>query len=240
MTSENNLNTDSNITNVSNEPEDQSKTKRLARAVTRRNFLKVASAAGVSVGLAGCSSKATDVPVTSTSTVAAATTAPTKAATTVAAVATAAAPATTVATVAQATATPATTATGSGYPRLSIAKVSALKVGQAATASYPDATSPIIILKMGKKVPDGIGPDSDIVAYSSNCTHMGCPIAYKATSNVLLCACHYSSFDPSRSGMQIVGHATTNLPQIVLEASGDDLFAVGVRGLIWGRQRNVV
>lgn len=130
--------------------------------------------------------------------------------------------------------TPTTT-----FPETGIARVKDLKTGQVVRASYPDDQSPILIFKLGKKVPDGVGPDGDIVAYSSICTHLGCPVTWKAQTGVLACPCHFSSFDPARGGMMVMGQATTNLPQVVLRVRGDDLVATGVRGLIWGRQNNL-
>jgi arsenite oxidase small subunit len=123
-------------------------------------------------------------------------------------------------------------------PEHAIANLSELKVGQALTAAYPDPSSPIVVLKIGHRVEGGVGPDGDIVAYSSFCTHQGCGVAYHPERKILACPCHFSSFDPATGGMQIIGQATTNLPQIVLETHGDRLYATGVRGLIWGRQDN--
>ena len=34
--------------------------------------------------------------------------------------------------------------------------------------------------------------------------------------------------------MVISGHGTESLPQIVLEVQGDDIYAVGVMGLVYG------
>ena len=34
--------------------------------------------------------------------------------------------------------------------------------------------------------------------------------------------------------MVVSGHATESLPQIVLEINGDDIYAVGVMGLVYG------
>ncbi|HEY4432956.1 MAG TPA: hypothetical protein VGM99_01020, partial [Candidatus Cybelea sp.] len=65
-----------------------------------------------------------------------------------------------------------------------------------------------------------------------------CPVSYHADRKVLACPCHFSSFDPAVGGLQIIGQATTNLPQIVLEARGGELYGVGIRGLIWGREHN--
>lgn len=45
---------------------------------------------------------------------------------------------------------------------------------------FPDASSPCAAIKMGAPVPGGVGPNKDIVAYSTLCTHMGCPVAYDA------------------------------------------------------------
>jgi arsenite oxidase small subunit len=130
-------------------------------------------------------------------------------------------------------------ATAAGPPaERAIAKLSELKVGQAFPAAYPDPSSPIVILKLGHRVDGGVGPDGDVVAYSSFCTHQGCGVAYHADRKILACPCHFSSFDPATGGMQIIGQATTHLPQIVLKTNGDRLYAIGVRGLIWGRQDN--
>jgi arsenite oxidase small subunit len=45
---------------------------------------------------------------------------------------------------------------------------------------------------------------------------------------------HLTTFDLTRHGMVISGHATESLPQIVLEVQGDDIYAVGVQGLVYG------
>ena len=125
------------------------------------------------------------------------------------------------------------------FPHVQIARLSGLQVGQASRANYPDDTSPVLILKLGFRIPDGVGPAGDIVAYSNLCTHKGCPVTWRPDVQILSCPCHFSSFDPARGGMQVIGQATTNLPQLVLEVEGDNLIAVGMRGLVWGRQRNL-
>ncbi len=122
-----------------------------------------------------------------------------------------------------------------GPPERPVARLSDLHAGRPVTAAYPDETSPIIVLKLGHAVDDGVGPQRDIVAYSSFCTHMGCPVTYKPERKILACPCHFSSFDPAHGGLQIIGQASTNLPQIVLEARGEHVYAVGIRGLVWGR-----
>ena len=95
---------------------------------------------------------------------------------------------------------------------------------------------------MGKPTPGGVGPDGDIVAHSILCTHMGCPVSYDATAKTFKCPCHFSIFDPEKNGQMVCGQATENLPQIQLiyDANSDSVSAVGVNGLIYGRQSNIL
>ena len=126
------------------------------------------------------------------------------------------------------------------YPTKTLGKVAALKVNEPMAFSYPDASSPCAMLKMGRKVAGGVGPDGDVVAYSTLCTHMGCPVAYDPQARSFKCPCHFSQFDPEIAGQMICGQATENLPQITLRVGSDgSIVATGVQGLIYGRQANV-
>lgn len=126
------------------------------------------------------------------------------------------------------------------YPRKALGKMAALKVNEPMAFAYPDASSPCAMLKMGRKVAGGVGPDGDIVAYSTLCTHMGCPVNYDAQARSFKCPCHFSQFDPEIAGQMICGQATENLPQITLNVGSDgSIVATGVQGLIYGRQANV-
>jgi arsenite oxidase small subunit len=126
------------------------------------------------------------------------------------------------------------------YPRKALGKMSALTVNEPMAFAYPDAASPCAMLKMGRKVAGGVGPDGDLVAFSTLCTHMGCPVAYDAQARSFKCPCHFSQFDPEIAGQMICGQATENLPQITLSVGGDgSIVASGVQGLIYGRQANV-
>ena len=49
-----------------------------------------------------------------------------------------------------------------------------------------------------------------------------------------------TTFDLTRHGMVVAGHATDNLPQVVLELEGDDIYAQGVLGLIYGYSSNTL
>jgi len=128
------------------------------------------------------------------------------------------------------------------YPETAIGRAKKLRTNHPVNFSYPDASSPCALIKMGHAVPGGVGPNKDIVAYSTLCTHMGCPVSYDADSRNFKCPCHYSVFDSEKSGQMVTGQATENLPRIILgyNAKDDTIHAVGVDGLIFGRQANTL
>jgi arsenite oxidase small subunit len=47
-------------------------------------------------------------------------------------------------------------------------------------------------------------------------------------------------FDLTKRGIITSGSATQSLPQIMLEVSGDEIYAVGVMGLIYGFNDNML
>ena len=123
-----------------------------------------------------------------------------------------------------------------------IGKAGGLAANAPTNFTYPDASSPCALLKMGSPVPGGVGPNSDIVAYSTMCTHMGCPVTYDTTQRIFRCPCHFSTFDAEKNGQIICGQATENLPRIVLQynSANDTVTAVAVEGLLYGRQSNIL
>lgn len=131
---------------------------------------------------------------------------------------------------------------GLQYPVKAIGRESAITSGQTLAFTYPDASSPCVALKMGSPVPGGVGPNGDIVAYSTLCTHMGCPVSYDPGSKSFKCPCHFSLFDAEKQGQMICGQATENLPRIILkyDNSKGTISAIAVDGLIYGRQANVL
>jgi arsenite oxidase small subunit len=128
------------------------------------------------------------------------------------------------------------------YPITNLGKASKLSVNQAVSFSYPDESSPCALIKMGMPVPGGVGPDQDIVAYSTLCTHMGCPLSYDPSTRNFKCPCHFSVFDSEKAGQMVTGQATENLPSIQLAYDSKDgsVSAIGVEGLIYGRQCNIL
>lgn len=139
------------------------------------------------------------------------------------------------------------TARVANYSRKQLAKVSDLKVNEAIEIHYPDegTNSSAILVKLGVKAGGGIGPDSDIVAFSYFCSHQGGPLqgTYKAVDEHRIlgpCPFHLSSFDLTRHGILIAGQAYQSLPQIVLEVENETIIATGVMGLIFGRTDNLI
>jgi arsenite oxidase small subunit len=127
------------------------------------------------------------------------------------------------------------------YPSNRLGNVNDLKVNEPVAVSYPDQDAPGVLLKLGKRVPSGAGPDGDIVGFSTVCPHKGFPLAYHKGDHTLNCPGHYSRFDCEAGGQQIWGQATQNLPQYVLRVDPKgDIFAEGVDELLYGRLSNVL
>ena len=127
------------------------------------------------------------------------------------------------------------------YPSRRLANVRDLKVNEPMDVAYPDRDAPGVLLKLGKRVPTGIGPDGDIVGFSTICPHKGFPLAYNKTDHTLNCPGHYSRFDCDAGGQQIWGQATQNLPQYMLRVDDKgDIYAEGIDELLYGRVSNVL
>lgn len=130
------------------------------------------------------------------------------------------------------------------YPKKLIGKISKLKTNIPVNFSYPDdgSNSGSVLLKLGVPAGGGIGSAGDVIAFNTLCPHMGGPMAgiYQAAEQVMgPCAFHQSTFDLTRHGIIISGHATESLPQVLLELEGDNIYAVAMIGLIYGRYDNL-
>jgi arsenite oxidase small subunit len=127
------------------------------------------------------------------------------------------------------------------YPSNRLGNVHDLKVDEPLQVNYPDGDAPGVLLKVGKRVPTGVGPDGDIVGFSTVCPHKGFPLSYNKSDRTMNCPGHYSRFDCEAGGQQVWGQATQNLPQYVLRVDDKgDIFAEGVDELLYGRLSNVL
>ena len=130
------------------------------------------------------------------------------------------------------------------YPRKKIAKLGELKTDVPIGFEYPDdgAFASSMLVKMGTEAGGGIGPQKDVVAFNYFCTHQGGDLSgtYKGdTKSLGACPLHLSTYDLTRHGILISGQAYQSLPQVLLELDGDDIYAVDVFGLIFGRYDNL-
>ncbi len=131
------------------------------------------------------------------------------------------------------------------YPRMWIGNMSDLKTDQPLTFNYPDngPHSISMLIKLGTKAGGGVGKKEDVAAFNTVCTHQGGPLlgTYNAEHKTLgQCPFHLTTYDLTRYGIIVSGQAYQSLPQILLEVEGDKIFAVGVMGLIFGRNNNLI
>ena len=133
----------------------------------------------------------------------------------------------------------------SELPRRRIGNLSELAVGDAVPFAYPDDGEPnCVLVRLGEPAGGGIGPAESIVAFHATCTHMGVSLdgVFQPKLGVAgPCQAHWTTFDLSRHGTVVSGHATAPLPQVLLElgdpAAGEaaeGIYAVGVRSLFFG------
>ncbi len=127
------------------------------------------------------------------------------------------------------------------YPRVKIANIKDLKNGSFMRFCYPLTGIPNLLIKAGKPVENGIGPDKDIVAFNAICQHLGCIISdyypdkepyFNKYSNVLVCICHLSVYDVANNAKVLAGPAPRRVPRVLLEydEKTGDIYAVGMEG----------
>ena len=116
------------------------------------------------------------------------------------------------------------------WPRLKVINIKALTVGKALSFYYPLQSTPSMIVKIGVKADNGIGPDGDVVAFSRICQHQGCSILYLAGGMEGNCPCHGSQYDFIHNGSVATGPTTLPVPRVLLEyeAATGDIYAVGM------------
>jgi arsenite oxidase small subunit len=132
------------------------------------------------------------------------------------------------------TSPPTTSPVSVGFVRQKVANYSQLQVGTPVTANYMGYT--VYIVRTGVPSVGGVGPNGDVVGFSAYCAHMGYILEYDPNTRCLLCPQHFSQYDATAGGMQVVGHPNQYLPQLILEydESTGDIYAVGFNRLVYG------
>jgi len=132
--------------------------------------------------------------------------------------------------------------TTQAFPRVKVAQLSDLQTNQPVLFNYPLDNEPNIMIKLGQKADEGVGPEGDIVAYSALCQHLGCVYAfqptgtspkcnqaYKANSPVGYCCCHGTIFDLLHQAQVVSGPSPRPQPRVILEIdNSDNIYAVGM------------
>ncbi len=127
------------------------------------------------------------------------------------------------------------------YPSNRLGNVTDLKLNEPMNVAYPDADAPGVLLKLGKKVPGGVGADGDIVGFSTTCPAQGFSAQLQRGEQDHELSRPLFQFDCEAGGQQVWGHATQNLPQYVLRVDDKgDIYAEGVDELLYGRLSNVL
>jgi arsenite oxidase small subunit len=125
------------------------------------------------------------------------------------------------------------------YPRIKVVTLAKLKTNRPVSFEYPLKGQASMLVDLGHKVPGGVGQRQSIVAYSTLCQHMGCPVTYDKGLREFVCPCHQTRYDPERLASIVQGVATRALPRILLQVKGGAVWATGVDGLIYGYRTNL-
>jgi arsenite oxidase small subunit len=129
-----------------------------------------------------------------------------------------------------------------GFPRVKVAQLTDLNVGEPITFNYPLDNEPNMLVKLGAKADGGVGPDGDIVAFSSICQHLGCIYGFQNTGTspscnpsytadrpVGYCCCHGTVYDLLQGASVVSGPSPRPQPQVKLEVDDTgNIFAIGM------------
>jgi Rieske Fe-S protein len=103
-------------------------------------------------------------------------------------------------------------------PALAVARVDELPVGGSKTFTYPDGSTPRLLVRTGERA---------FVAYDQQCTHLLCPVVPAVELGRLHCPCHNGWFD-LETGRPVAGPPQRGLPRILVEVRDSSVYATGV------------
>ncbi|WP_197527419.1 QcrA and Rieske domain-containing protein [Pirellulimonas nuda] len=99
-----------------------------------------------------------------------------------------------------------------------IASVGDVEVGKAITFHYPTERDPCLLIRRS---------EDEFLAYSSQCTHLMCPVIPELQHDRLHCPCHRGMFDVA-TGRPTAGPPRRALPRIKLRIDADAIYATAV------------
>ncbi len=136
-----------------------------------------------------------------------------------------------------------TSAPSLAWPKVTVTNINQVQLLTPLSFNYPLSNTPNVLVKLGVAAENGVGPNKDIVAFSTICQHLGCQFSfvppggspvcnssYKATFPMGYCCCHGSQYDFVNGAKVIGGPAPRPVPmvQLELDAASGDLSAVGM------------
>lgn len=104
-------------------------------------------------------------------------------------------------------------------PKLKIAEVQAMKIGDAVEFAYPSEHESALLIRLG---------ETEYKAYQNACTHLKCPVFWSKEQSELVCPCHHGFFDV-RSGAPTAGPPKRPLPEIEIAIEQGAIYATGVK-----------
>ncbi|WP_284641053.1 Rieske (2Fe-2S) protein [Paenibacillus silviterrae] len=104
-------------------------------------------------------------------------------------------------------------------PKLKLAEVKALGIGDALEFAYPTEHESALLIRLG---------ESEYKAYQNACTHLKCPVFWSKEKTELVCPCHHGFFDV-KTGAPTAGPPKRPLPEIELTIEQGAIYATGVK-----------
>ena len=135
------------------------------------------------------------------------------------------------------------TAASTTFPKILIATVSQLQANVPVSFNYPLTSQPNLLIMTGVSTTEGgVGPNTDIVAFSNICQHLGCIYDFLAPGGSPAClssfvakipqgycCCHGSQYDFLTGAAVIGGPAPRAVPQVMLEVdTSGNIYAIGM------------
>ncbi len=129
------------------------------------------------------------------------------------------------------------------WPEVKLTNVSVLDPSKPLLFNYPLVDTPCVLVKCGQKADNGVGPESDIVAFSNICQHLGCfysvlasgssppcNSSFQAAGPQGYCCCHGGQYDFLHAAAVIGGPPPRPVPQVTLryDTQTGDIYAVGM------------
>ncbi len=129
------------------------------------------------------------------------------------------------------------------WPVVTLGNISSLEPSKPLQFNYPLVDTPAVLIKCGTAAENGVGPNSDIVAFSNLCQHLGCvyaalPVGASPPCNSSFvapipqgyCCCHGGQYDFRQAAKVVGGPPPRPVPQVVLkfDSNTGDISAIGM------------